>query len=188
MGWILGLALVIIIICYWPLPVKLTLKSDPTGNIWNLEVILPWKAYLINNRDGVMVKHYFSRNKKQFQMLKFFPSNDFAAKTKDIPRKDNIWTRAFFNSLKLKKISLKLGLKGSYSGEVIFLCGLLLAVGYPICGYWYFKKHGLWPKVAFDHNLAGFNLNCIITFSLGQLIIEAIKRYQALWKEQKDAG
>ncbi len=187
MGWILGLSLVIII-SYWPLPVKLTLKSDPSGNIWDLNIILPWKAYIINNKDGVIVKHSFLGIKRQFQIVsKFFSLNDSAEKTKGQPRKNLFWQKAFLNCLKLKKVYLKLGLKGNYSGEAIFLFGLLLAVCYPFCGYWYFKKNGIWPKVAFDRKFAGFSLDCIITFTLGQLIIEAIKRYQALWEEQKDA-
>ncbi len=191
MGWILGLGLVIIILYHWPLLVRFTLKSDPSGNNWHLQITMPYKSYLVSCKDGLISVNncFFGFKKQSIITADILLLNEIDGITKPKSRKNQIWQKAFISSLKLKKISFKIGLKGSYSGEAMFLFGLLMAVCYPICGYWHFYRRdfGFIPELTFDRKSTGFSLNCIITFCLGQLITEAAKRYQALWKERKDA-
>lgn len=181
LGWILGLGVlaVIVLILFWPLPLRFTLQSNAFGNSWQMVTKMPfyhWYWYYENGELKIN-QSKFGKKKSLFFTKENLQEPPQKPVDNEIRKKGvNLWQRSFRRSLKIKTLKLKMGLKGTVSGEGVFIYGVFLAFIYPFFGYLSYKRPRFTPQILFDKESSGFRLDCIITFRLGQLIIEASKK------------
>ncbi|MDD2430098.1 MAG: hypothetical protein PHD88_01750 [Firmicutes bacterium] len=196
MWWILGISILIIalaVLLSWPFSMNFAINTDAYGRNWVMTTKIPFRTFKGSYQDGKfdISDHFIGLDRLFIVYFRdLFGKLIYASfkKTKASPsKKADFWDNVVLRSLRIQKISVEMGVKGTVSGEATFLFGILIALLYPAFGFIYYNNKGFVPEISFKKDLAGFALTCIITFSLGQVIHEAGKRYWALWKESKYA-
>ena len=186
MWWPIGIGIMFIFLS-WPYRLRLTIKSDGFGKNWLLEIKYPLAKIHFTYKDGeIRGERRLFRRRQGFFMPgeKLLDKINTRVKSHSLIPELNLWQKSFLASFHIQKLQLKMGLKGALSGESAFIFGIILAFLYPFFGHLYYKRPDFRPKLSFDKESSGFSLSCIITFCLGQLIIEAWKRYWAWGKEK----
>lgn len=192
MWWIFGIGMLFLavkVVLSLPLHMKFTINTDPFGRNWNMETRLPFRRLRQSGEEASEIAEHVSGLHRLFIIyLRNLYHNAVRAKPKKSRIGSEVWESAFFKSLRFKKIALSMGLKEVPPGEAVFIFGVVTAAIYPFMGAISVNNKGFMPEISFKTDLSGFAFTCIITFTLGQVIHEAGKRYWALWKESRYAG